>query len=136
MDGCCHVWRNTVEYWVGRDSDIHVGNIADFRGRVRFREDGFAQVPSNLLLVHLERSNERNVLDFVGSETGMHEAGCETVLSRRVLPVTLYPLNEWAGTISNPGERDFDLSHLRTASGSGPLLARRIINIGSLDLRS
>src|SRR5207302_11162449 len=111
MEGFFHVWRYTIEYRTRLDRNIHVRDVADLRGTVRFCEDGFAQVPSNLLLVHLERSNEGNVLDFVGSETGMHEAGCETVLSRRVLPVILYPLDECAGTISNPGECDLDLSN-------------------------
>src|SRR5207302_7889338 len=93
-----------------------VRDVAGLPGTVPFFEDCFAQVPFNLLLVSPERSNERNVLDFVGFETGMHEAGCETVLSRRVLPVILYPLDECAGTISNPGECDLDLSHLRNDS--------------------
>src|SRR5207253_10630830 len=116
VKGLFHVWRNTVEYWAGLDRDIHVRNIADLRGGVRFREDGFAQVSSNLLLVDLESSDEGNVLHLVRSETGMHETGCETVLGRWVRPVVLYALYEGAGAVSHPGECDLDLSHLRNDS--------------------
>ncbi len=71
-----HVWRYTVEYRAWLDCDIHVWNVTDLRSNVRFREDGFAQVRSNLLLVNLEGGDESNVFDFVRSETGMHEPGC------------------------------------------------------------
>src|SRR5207237_2851755 len=136
VKGLLHVWRYTVECRARLHCDIHVWDVADLWGRIWLGEDCLAKVCANLLPVHLKRGDERNVLDLVGSETGMHEAGCETVLSRRVLPVILYPLDECAGTISNPGECDFDLSHLRNDSGSDPLLARRIINLRSLDVRS
>ncbi len=85
-------------------------------GAVWFCEDGFAQVCSNLLLIHLERCDEGDVLDLVGSETGMHETGCETVLAGGVLPVVLYALDKRAGAIPNPGECDLDLSHLQNDS--------------------
>src|SRR6266516_3216984 len=76
VKGLFHVWRYTIEYRARLHCDIHVGDVADLRRAVRFCEDGFAEVPSNLLLVNFEGGDEGNVLVLVGSETRMHEPGC------------------------------------------------------------
>ena len=111
---------HSVEHWSRLHRYIHVRHITDLRRGVGLGEDCFAEIPSNLLLVDLERGYEVDVFYLVGSEARMHQPGDEAIFFWRILPIVLDALNQGACTVSNPGECDLDRYHLRTVSKPYP----------------
>ena len=64
--------RDAVQDRTRFDGDVHVGNIAYFRGAIGIGEYGLAKVVSDFIAVDLERGYECDVFYFVVPELEMH----------------------------------------------------------------
>ena len=59
--------------------DVVLGDVAELLGVVRLREDGFAEVLPNLVLVDVDGRHELDVADVIAPDHGVHETGDESV---------------------------------------------------------
>ena len=94
---------------IPRETRIPVfGHVRELDGVVRVRPDRVREVLADLVLRDVEGGGELDVADVVAAEVDVHEAGDE-VVGRRVL-VVLDALDERAGAVADPDDRDADLA--------------------------
>src|SRR5439155_24077031 len=92
LKGFAHVRCDSIKNWTSFHCDIHVWNIANLHGAIRFSETRLTEISPTLLPVDFERRHERDVFDLVGSETRVHQPRRVPVLYARILPLVLNTL--------------------------------------------
>lgn len=88
-----------------RQADLFAENFSAIGGR----EDGLANVKTNLAAVDIKGGHDFNVTRPIRTDLAMHEA--DAVSIGNGAPIKVDSLNQRAGTISNSNNGDPDLSH-------------------------
>src|ERR1700682_3978326 len=90
------------------DFDTKLRDVRELDRVVGPGPDRLGKVEPNLLLVHVERSDELDVADVIPAQLDVHQAGNE-VLGRSIA-VVVDALYERGGAVADADDRDADLA--------------------------
>src|ERR1019366_4055084 len=110
LDGEAVVLAQTVVGDSALDSDAGGRHVGDINGVVLGGVDGIGQVKADLRGIHVESSDELDVVDVVLPELDVHQAGDGGVRVR--ILVVLDSLNQRAGAVSHANDCDAHGSHV------------------------
>src|SRR4029079_18422858 len=97
LDGEAVVLAQAVVGDTALDDDAGGGHVSDLDGVVLGGDDGLGQVEADLLGIHVEGGNERDVVDVVVAELDVHQTGHDGL--RVSVLVVLDSLYQRAGAV-------------------------------------